>query len=270
MKKIIPTKPTYDSSFILHIKRSSLILYGWRARIGLLVPSSNTTMEMEFHRVVPEGISVHTARMAMPEVKTLKEKVKVINQMNKETYDAAEKLASAEVTVIVYGCTLGSFTGGISHDLELSQKIQDITSIRSLTVSNAVVDAMRTLRLKRISVVTPYVDEINRQEKDFLEQSLPGLEVLSIKGMGIIGNIPKGRLDPFSSYEFVREAVDPRSDGIFLSCTNWRTFEIIEHLEEDLNKPVITSNQAALWAAMRHVGISDSIQGHGCLLRTPE
>jgi maleate isomerase len=116
--------------------------------------------------------------------------------------------------------------------------------------------------------MTPYVDEINEKEKEFLEHNIPGLEVLSIKGLGIVGNLPKGKLNPFSSYPIIKKWDVNESEGIFISCTNWRTFEIIEYLEKDLKKPVITSNQAALWHALRIIGVKDRLNGLGKLFES--
>jgi len=240
-----------------HLKFKGINMYGWRTRIGLLIPSSNTTMEMEFHQAVPKGVSVHTARMTLPEVTSMKEKTNAIIQMNDEIESAASKLANIEPTIIVYGCTLGSFFEGLRHEIEIIRKIKKSTNISAITVSTAVVNAIKFLGLKRISIATPYVEEINKQEKSFIEKSILGTEVIDIKGLGIIGNIPKGRLDPFSSYKFVKNLDDPKSQGVFISCTNWRTFEIIESLEKDLQKPIVTSNQASLWAALKFAGIRE-------------
>jgi len=205
--------------------------------------------------------------MMLPEVTTLREKTEAIKLMNEELEGAVKRLASAETSIIVYGCTTGSFIEGLDHDVELVRRIQKIADVPAVTVSTAVVDAMKKLDFKRICVVTPYVDELNKLEKLFLEESIPGIEVVTIRGLNIVGNIPKGRLDPFSSYRIMKKLNTPGYDGVFISCTNWRTFEIIECLEKDLKKPVITSNQASLWAALREAGVREPIEGYGTLLR---
>jgi maleate isomerase len=242
-------------------------LYGWRARIGLLIPSSNTTMEMEFHKAVPEGVSVHTDRMMLPEANTIDDKMESINLMNKEVEKSVIRLASAETSLIIYGCTIGVFTAGAGHDRKLTERIREITKTPFITVSEAVIDAINELGLKTLSIATPYVEEHNILEKKYLEKSVPGVKVIKIKGLNIIGNIPKGRLEPFTAYNLAKKIDDNRSEGIFISCTNWRTFEIIETLERDLEKPVITSNQAALWSALRGTGIREPIEGCGTLLK---
>jgi maleate isomerase len=154
---------------------------------------------------------------------------------------------------------------GLKHDIQIIQNIGNVVNTHTITVITAIVEAIKSLNLQKISVMTPYVDEINEKEKEFLEHNIPGLEVLSIKGLGIVGNLPKGKLNPFSSYPIIKKWDVNESEGIFISCTNWRTFEIIEYLEKDLKKPVITSNQAALWRALRIIGVKDRLNGLGKL-----
>lgn len=243
------------------------VLYGWRARIGLLVPSSNSTMEMEFHGVVPEGVSVHTARMADPEVTEREKKVKAILEMTKDVERAAREVASINPSIIIYGCTTGSFVKGIGYDLELAKRIKKVTGIKALTASTSVVEAIKELSFERMSVATPYTDEINELEKKFLEANIPGLSIVAIKGLQLVGNIPKGKLESHSAYRMAREVNRQESDGIFISCTNWRTFEVIKLLETDCRKPVISSNLATIWAALRNVGVHERIRGYGSLLR---
>jgi maleate isomerase len=181
--------------------------------------------------------------------------------MNKKIADASKDLASADVSVLVYGCTSGSILEGIEHDNKLIQTIENITNTRIITITTAVIEAINCLKIHKISVITPYVDELNRYEKKFLEKNVDGLKVLSIKGLQIIGNLPKGKLDPFSSYHIIKKWDTEESEGIFISCTNWRTFEIIDFLEKDLNKPIITSNQVALWKALRLIDVRDRLPG---------
>ena len=233
-------------------------MYGWRLRIGLIVPSSNTTMEPEFYRVCPEGVSIHTARVPLEEVTP-----DALVKMADYVLDAAKMLETADVNVIVYGCTSGTLIGGVEWERELTSKIERKTGVETITTASAVVQALKALDMKRVVVATPYIDKINELEKKFLEEH--GVKVLFIKGLGIVKNIEIGKLAPWISYRLAKEVFKPEADGIFISCTNFRTLEIIEKLERDLGKLVVTSNQASIWAALRT--IKESIEGYGKLLR---
>ncbi|ASJ16767.1 maleate cis-trans isomerase [Thermococcus chitonophagus] len=227
-------------------------MFGWRGRFGLIVPSSNTTMEMEFHRYLPEGVSLHTARMPLRNVNE-----EELTKMTTFAVDAAKLLADAGVELIAFGCTSGSFIGGKDFEKELEIKIEEEVNIETFTTSTAVLEALNTLDVQSLLVITPYIDEINQKEKEFLEAN--GFEVLDIRGLGIEENLEIGRLEPYTAYRLAKATFTDEADGIFISCTNWRTFEIIEKIETDLRVPVVTSNQATLWMALRALDVRDKL-----------
>jgi len=108
---------------------------------------------------------------------------------------------------------------------------------------------------------------VNAKAKEFLETSVQGLKVLKMRGPGQnLAPLSIGDLPPSSAYELAREANVQEADGIFISCTNFRAMEIIARLEDGLMKPVVTSNQASLWAALRAIKVGDRIKGFGRLL----
>ncbi|CAB50011.1 maleate cis-trans isomerase family protein [Pyrococcus abyssi] len=227
-------------------------MFGWRGRIGLIVPSSNTTMEMEFHSVLPEGVSLHTSRMPLKSVT----EEELLN-MSSYAIEAAKLLADAGVEVIAFGCTSGSFIGGKDFEKELEMKIEKEVNVETFTTSTAVIEALNILEMQTVQVITPYIDEINQREKEFLEAN--GFEVVDIRGLGISDNIEIGKLEPYIAYRLAKASFTGDVDGIFISCTNFRTFEIIEKLERDLGVPVVTSNQATLWMALRQIDVKDKL-----------
>ncbi|ACJ16499.1 Hypothetical maleate cis-trans isomerase [Thermococcus onnurineus NA1] len=234
-------------------------MYGWRGRLGLIVPSSNTTMEMELHSAIPEGVSLHTARVPLRNV-TEEELIK----MNALAVESAKLLRDAGVELILYGCTSGSFIGGKDFEKELEAKIENEVNVPVVSTSTAVVEALKMLDAQSILVITPYTDEINEREKEFLEAN--DFEVLDIRGLGIEDNTKIGKLEPYEAYRLAKATFVDEADAIFISCTNLRTFEIIEPLEEDLGVPVITSNQASLWLALREMDVMEKIPWLGRLL----
>lgn len=239
-------------------------MYGWRGRIGLIVPSSNTTCEGEFHRMAPEGVSIQTARVFNPEVKAEEEKEAAILEMNSEIVKAARELGSVEPAVIVYACTTGSFIKGPGYDQEIGEKIKGETGVPGVSTTTAVTEALKAFGLKRAVLATPYHEKIGEREKAFFENAIPDFKFVAEKHLGIVPNIPKGRLNPYSAYKTARDIDTQEADGIFISCTNWRTIEIIEELEADTGKPVVTSNQASMWMALKIMRVS-GIEGYGKL-----
>ncbi len=234
-------------------------MHGWRARIGLIVPSSNTTMEPELYRMAPNGVSIHTSRIPLREVT-----VESLLEMEKHTLRASQELADADVDLILYGCTSGSLVGGPGFDKAIASKIQEAVGKPAVATATAVIEALETLGIRRVAVATPYIEEINIAEKRFLEAH--GVEVVVIRGMGVKRNTDIGRISPHEVYRFARSVYREGVDGVFISCTNLRTIEVIEPLERDLGVPVVTSNQASMWASLRRLGIRERIEGFGRLL----
>ncbi len=228
-------------------------MYGWRGRIGLIVPSSNTTMEPEFYKMIPAGVSVHTARVHLENV-TIKE----LERMEEELLYAARLLATAKVDIIVFGCTTGSLIKGLGYDTKLSNMIRETVGIKAITTATAVVEALKQLNAKNIALATPYIEEVTKREEAFLEGN--GFNVVDSRSLGIKENIVIGMQHPIIVYRLVKELKTNEADVVFISCTNLRTIEIIRKLELDLKKPVISSNTATLWYTLKQLNIKD-VQG---------
>jgi maleate isomerase len=208
-------------------------------------------MEAEFGRYVPEGVSVHEARLPLRRV-IEEELIKMCERVE----EAAKLLADAEVDIIAYGCTTGSLIRGKGFDIELEERIRKATGIPAVATARAVLDALRIKGLKKIAIATPYTEEINEKEKEFLSNN--GFEVCAIRGLGLVKNLEIGMQEPHVAYRLGRELMikHPEADGLFISCTNFRTLEIISILSHEIGKPVITSNQATLWRVLQETNIN--------------
>jgi maleate isomerase len=237
-------------------------MYGWRAKIGRISPSPETVGAEEWRRSMPDGVCLVETRTLIHDVT-----VEGLSETVKQVERAALELASAEVDVILQAGTAIAFFRGFGHDQELSQRIHGATGIKSTTSLTAVVNALRVLKIQRLAIATSYLADIDARLVEVLEKS--GFEVSAIRGMGLKKSIDMGKVSPEETYRLVRAVVRsaPRADGILISCGNLRTFEAIEPLETDTGLPVVTSNQAGLWQAMRMAGIKDRLTSLGRLLR---
>jgi maleate isomerase len=171
------------------------------------------------------------------------------------------------VDVILQAGTAIAFFRGFGHDQELSKRIHAATDIKATTSLTAVVEALRALKIQRLAIATSYLADIDARLVDVLEKS--GFKVMAIRGMGLKKSIDMGKVLPEATYRLAREVARaaPDADGILISCGNLRTFEAIEPLETDTGLPVVTSNQAGLWQALRMVGIKERLPALGRLLR---
>jgi len=212
--------------------------------------------------MVPNGVSVHFTRMMLREVAP-----EALKEMAKEVERAAMLLSMAEVDVIAFGCTSGSLIMGPEYDKDIIKKILKVApKVKATTTATAVINALNELSLKKLVVLTPYIDKVNEKEKEFLEAH--NFEVLNIKGLGISKDVEISKVSPELIYRLAKAINMPEADGIFISCTNFRSTEIIEVLEKDLKKPIITSNQATVWDMLKRANIKDEIKGFGKLMQT--
>ncbi len=230
-------------------------------RIGMLYPSSGIS-EPEIQKMLPEGVSLHITRIPMRQPTC-----EVLTHMADSVEEAASLLADARVDIIAFACTAGSLIGGKGYDQKIVDRIGQATGLPATTTTTAVVTGLRTLGMKKLILVTPYVEQMNQIEKTFLEEE--GFQVLSYRGLGL-DNAPKQYgVEPSRWYRLVKETQEPQADGYFVSCGGIRVVEIIGQLETELGKPVITSNQALVWHCLRRMGIQEPMEGYGRLLETP-
>jgi maleate cis-trans isomerase len=229
-------------------------------RIGLLVPSSNTTVEPEFYRALPRGVTLHTARLYLTRIAP-----EAILQMVQDMETQARLLASADVDVIVLGATAPSFLNGLGYDRELIGKIEAATGRKATTTSTALIEALRHVGARRVVLGSAYDEKVNGIAKAFLEAS--GVEVVAMQGLALVDNLVVGRLGPETAYDLALAVNRQEADAIALSCTNWQTMDAIERIERETGKPVVSTTQATIWAALRALGHVEPIAGYGRLLR---
>jgi len=246
-------------------------MYGWRGRIGVIIPAVNTTFEPECYRLAPEGVSFHFARMPLGELSS-----EALLEMGKYAQEKGKEVAAAGVDLIVFACTSGSFAAGKGHDEKIMKELEEATGIPALTTSTAILKAFRTLGIRSIAISSPYSDELNARQKMFFEAN--GIKVTGIIGLGFVKKSPVfpltsrpvshvGLQEPSVAYKLARMIDSPEAQAVLISCTNFRAIEIVEKLERDLGKPVITSVQATLWASLRHLSIREPLQGVGSLFK---
>lgn len=238
-------------------------VWGWRGRIGVLLPPRNLVMETDLFRLAStiEGISFHYNRI----VRTSNENSqKVILEMSNNTANAALLFQDC-VDIFLYGCTAGSFLGGVKFEEEIRKKVYDLTGIKCITTSQAAVEALKYLNVKKITFISPYTNDINIQAKQFIESF--GFEVVAMAGMGFNTSNDNSSTQPQDIYRFARNAVTGSEDAILISCTNFSSLPIIETLEKDIGKYVVTSNQSSFWFALKSLGIPSRVQGYGKLLQ---
>ena len=221
---------------------------GRPARVGLMIPSSNTMMEVDFTRDLPPEAALHTARMFMEDTTPAGES----RMLDEFALPAARDLGTARPDVVVFGCTSAGALRGNDYDTELCERISELTGAPVVSTIGAVRAAIEASGAASIGVITPYVDELNEKIKASIEAD--GTEVAAIAGLGITDNFEIAEVEPDEIAAFAVRALGhlAAEDGIdlvFASCTNFAAMAARAAIAQRLGLPVITSNQAVLAAA---------------------
>jgi maleate isomerase len=176
-----------------------------------------------------------------------------LERMSDDTERCAERLDTVEVDAIAYACTTGSLVKGKGFETEIERRIADVAGVPAVATAASITRAFDALDAESVAIATPYIEELNDREAEFLDAS--GYEVVDIDGLGLRTDAEIGQLTPEEAYRQARSLDHETADVVFVSCTGYRTFEIVERLEADLGKPVVTSNQATLWDCLGTMGI---------------
>lgn len=236
---------------------------GWRARIGVIHPGGGDGHISDFHKIAPNGVSIGSSGVPIHK----DESAEAMMHLDEHVVEAAKIIAGTKPDVIAWICTAGSFMKGKGHDERLIQEMEKATNIPCTTTSTAIMAAFKELGIKKLCLVTPYPFDVNEIEKKFIEDN--GVRVVKTDGLDLVEIYVLGHLSPNVLYRTAKSADVPESDGLFISCTGLDTFDIIDPLEYDLGKPVITSNQASYWLAFKMAGVKEPIKGYGTLLNRP-
>ena len=222
------------------------------ARIGIIVPVSNTNLEPDMMLLRPEGISLHFARAGgydLDQVPDGEQMKKFALATLDEVIDA---ISAARPNVILYGCTSATLAHGPVFDKEFSQRIQQRTNIPTITAAGAVVEVLQEQCITNIGFSSPYVESLNAQAIGFLADS--GINTVSEAYIGEdLGNYGQGALSPEQVFDLGVRADHPNADAIVLSCTDMRAVEITDDLQNALGKPVISSNGALMRCALKRL-----------------
>lgn len=228
----------------------------WKKKLGFIVPSWNTVMEYECQRLAPEGVSVHFTRIAHTN-----DEEETLLHMIHEVPALAELLAHAKLDAICFGCTGGSFVRP-TMDREITDVIEQKTGIPATTTATALVEAMREMNVSRVAIASPYPKWLNERLVSFLA----GKGIVVVRERGLDTECP-AFLPTERSMALAREVDCPEADGIFISCTNFRSLEGVEALEAELGKPVLTSNTTTMWHTLRRAEFDEPGRVGGSLLR---
>lgn len=219
-------------------------------RIGLLVPSSDTVMEPDLWRRLPIDVSLHVARMYL-ESTTISGEEKMLQE---ELKPAARRLSSVKPNLMIFGCTSAAGLHGLDGDARIAKQVTEITGSQTITVTQAAIEEIKSIRPQNVFLFTPYVPELT--ERLLITFQEAGLPVVDNHGLGLDSDLDIAAVTPEEICNVVVEHVRSLSempDCIFVSCTTFRAFEATDVIENELSIPVLTSNKAAFRAILNYL-----------------
>ena len=230
------------------------------AKIGFVLLATEQTIEDDMMRHCPEGVGMHFTRAYIEDSITVDSLTRHADDLARA---ASTLLPDGSLDVVCYGCTSGSLV--IGEDRVFFELNRGAQNAKATSLITSVISALKTVGAKRIAVATPYLDEVNAREVEYLEEA--GFEVAKISGLQLEKDSDMIRVSPEFIADFAARSDTSDSDALFISCGALRSMDVVEQLEQKLGKPVICSNQAMLWHVLREAGIADRIDGIGNLLR---
>lgn len=215
--------------------------------VGVVVPY-DMALDRELWRWVPDDVALlftRTPYAPLPVTVEMAEYVADADVVRASVRD----LAAVSPAVYAYACTSGSFVHGLAGERRLVDAMRQAGGAPAVTTSGALLAALEYLGLRRVGVATPYDPDVTERLARFLREA--GVAVTSSAHLGLTADI--WRVPYTATAELIRRADSPEAEAVLVSCTNLATYDVIAPLEAELGKPVLTANQATMWAALRAV-----------------
>lgn len=232
--------------------------------IGLVAPF-DFALDDECWRWLPADVSLYVTRTARLESTAVTaDLARGVSEAATVT-PAVRSLISAGPSSVAYACTSGSFVDGIEGEKKLCDVMEVSGAPHAVTTSGALLMAVKELGITKLSIATPYNEQLTRALADFLETA--GVKVVKA---GYLNSEHDIMHIPYESVSAMAEVVDhPEAEAVFFSCTNLRTFDIISDLEQKLGKPVLSANMVTMWAALKTAGLPMPAVGHRLFAPAP-
>lgn len=232
-------------------------------RIGMLVPSLNTIAEDDFDRFCPDGVRYHVHRIRL---RTTPGRVTVddLGRAYDEAVEAGRTVADLKPQVVAFNCTGASVARGPGGDRLLAERMTQDLGVPATNTMQAIKGALRRFGVRTLVHVCPFAGDSSRIEQESLEHD--GFHILKSVALGFSDARTAAGMEVAELAELAATHDQPEADAVLLSCANVRALEAVPEVEAKLGKPVVTSNQAMLWDALRLGGWRGRLQGGGRLM----
>jgi maleate isomerase len=247
--------------------------FRWKARIGVILPVAVDTVThphsflAEYYMLVPRFVSVHITGYPINPGDIYEPVLDAVLRVSsiEGLATAAKMLAKIPIDSIAYACTSASFIRGAGFDRRQIEAMEKASGRPATTTSTAAVEAFKALGVDKVAVAAVYVDEICEKLRKFLEGN--GISVTRIENLNLKTDADIMKKGPEDAYRLAKKADTPDAQAVFIPDTGFRCIDVIDALESELGKPIVTANQATMWHAQRLAGIREPLAEFGKLMK---
>lgn len=223
-------------------------------KVGVLVPYTNCNLEPDMQLLCPDSVTMHFERMGGYDVDEIPGSAQMAGLGTSDITETLRLIAGVRPAAVIYGCTSATLTHGTTFDTDLSARIAQVSGSVSITAAGALVSAIKTLGATRVGFASPYLGEVNDQAVAFLRSE--GIQTVARADIGrALGNYGQGELTPDEVFDLALQCNHEDAEAIVLSCTDMRAVEAIAKIEQAVGKPVVSSNQAIVFALCKALAL---------------
>ncbi len=224
-------------------------------RIGLIVPASNTNVEPDFALLAPAGVTVHSERSGGYDPLAIPDSGEMRRFVRQSMDGHVRNLTDARVNLIAYGCTSATLSDGPQFDRQFCADLERQAGCPAVTTAGALIEAIRSVGAQQVAFTSPYVRALSREAVDFIREC--GIEVVNeVAFERELSSLEQNALTPQDAYDMALQADHADAQAVVISCTDYRALEAVPAIEGRLGKPVVTSNQALMFACLNRLQLA--------------
>tara|TARA_E500000178_G_scaffold167967_1_gene167339 strand:- start:66 stop:809 length:744 start_codon:yes stop_codon:yes gene_type:complete len=226
-------------------------------RVGLITLASDFRIEKDFNNVIyGKDIDLYCNRIHCYNPLTNETLKKMADDIPKVTKDI---LPDQKLDCVAYGCTSGTIAAGYQSVFDRVNLAKPNTKVT--TPITSAINALKILKIKKLSIFTPYTDEINQSVINYFTKE--NIEITQLTYFDIASDLDIGKVDPEHLFDVLTKIDLSNSDALFVSCTALPVLSIIKDLEKKTGKIVLSSNQTLIWDTLKKINCNNKVEGFG-------
>ena len=226
-------------------------------RVGLITLASDFRIEKDFNNIIHgKNIDLYCNRIQCYNPLTNKTLKKMADDIPKVTENI---LPDQKLDCVAYGCTSGTIAAGYQSIFDKVNSVKPNTEVT--TPITSAINAMKSLSIKKLSIFTPYTNEINQSVINYFEKE--NIEIDELSYFDIASDLDIGKVDPQYLFDALSKIDTSKSDALFISCTALPVLSLITELEKKINKVVLSSNQTLIWDTLKEINYNNKVEGFG-------